>query len=147
MESKIKHSYDALLALRAPGSIAVTATGATPSIDLNKILHSPYNALLNRFGTGAFDLVVFVSALDTTSGTETYSLEFQTTDVADANPTTQESLTLTAAMVGVPLVFGFHPDTLQAVHPAADNFRVHYTLGGATPSLTFWAFMSPLSHA
>lgn len=146
MDSKIRYSYDALLALQAPKTAAVTTSGTTAAVGLNLITGSPYGALDGLYGQGAFDLVLFVSAMNTTSGGETYTLTFQTTDVNNANAVTQESVTLTAAMVGVPLVFGFHPDTLGTIDPDAANFSIVYTLGGTgAKSLTFWAFLAPVS--
>lgn len=146
MESKIRHVYDSLLALRAPGSAAIVADTSTSAVDIYRITKSPYNANLGRYGIGSFDLVLFISAIDTTSGTETYVLNFQTVDANGANPVTHESITVVSAHVGVPLVYAFHPATLKVTDVDAAGFRINVDVGGATPSITFWAFLAPHSH-
>lgn len=146
MESKIRHMYDADLALRAPGSVAVVADGASSAVDIYRITKGRGD-INGRFGIGSFDAVVYVTAIDTTSGTETYTLEFQTVDAAGANPVTHETHVLTAAEVGEPLVFAFHPATLRAKDADGAKFRINVDVGGATPSITYYAFLAPHSHA
>ncbi len=146
MESKIRHQYDAELALRAPGSVAVTADGATDAVDINRITKGRGD-INGRYGQGSFDAVVYVTALDATSGSETYTLQFQTVDADGNNPVTHETVEVTAAMVGEPLVFAFHPATLRAKDADAAQFRINLDVGGATPSLTYYAFLAPHSHA
>lgn len=146
MESKIRHTYDADLALRAPGSVAVVADGASSAVDIYRITKGRGD-INGRFGIGSFDAVVYVTAIDTTSGTETYTLEFQTVDAAGANPVTHETHVLTAAEVGEPLVFAFHPATLRAKDADGAKFRINVDVGGATPSITYYAFLAPHSHA
>lgn len=147
MESKIRHQYDADLALKAPGSAAVTATAASDAVSIYPLTKSRDNVLDGRFGIGSFDAVVYVNALDTTSGSETYTLQFQTVDEDGANPVTHQSVTLTADHVGEPLVFAFHPATLRIADEDAAKFRVNVVLAGATPSITYYAFLAPHSHA
>lgn len=145
MESQIRHQYDALLALKAPGSAAITATAASTAVDIDRITKGRGD-VQGRYGIGSFDAVLYVSALDTTSASETYTFEFQTVDANGANPVTHETVTLTAAEIGVPLVFAFHPATLKAADADGAKFRVNAVLAGATPSLTYYGFLAPHSH-
>lgn len=145
MESKIRHQYDALLALKAPGSAAVTADGASAAVDINAITKGRGD-VDGRFGQGSFDIVVYVTALDTTTGDETYALQVQTVDAAGANPVTHDVIEVTAAMVGEPLVFAFHPSTFKVKDADAAKVRVNVDVGGTTPSITYYAFAAPHSH-
>lgn len=146
MESKIRHQYDALLALKAPASAAIVATGDSNDVSLYRI-ENGRGDIEGRYGIGSFDCVVYVNAMDATTGTETYTLSFVTVDENGANPVVHEVVTLTAGQVGEPLVYAFHPATLKVKDADAAKFRITATLGGATPSLTYYAFLAPHSHA
>lgn len=146
MESKIRHQYDALLALRAPGTAALTMDGNTTAVSLYRI-DNGRGDIEGRYGIGSFDCVVYVTAMDSTSGSETYTLNFQTVDADGANPVTHETVVLTAGQVGDPLVYAFHPSTLKIKDDDAASFRINVDVGGATPSLDFYAFLAPHSHA
>jgi hypothetical protein len=93
--------YDALLALRSltDRATAVTATGAGGGfVNLHHIpagngtyvgtpgLPGALGDVAGLFGQTPFDVVVFVDTIDTTSGTETYTLKLQSVDSAKANP-------------------------------------------------------------
>lgn len=146
MESAVRHQYDALLALQAIGSAAVTATAVgTNKISLQR-LTAGRGDLKDRFGQGAFDVVVYVSALDATSGNETYELQFVTYDAAGANETVVESATLTSAQVGEVLEFKFQPLTIAKFDADAAQFGVKVVLAGTTPSITYYAFASQDTH-
>jgi hypothetical protein len=146
MESKIRHQYDGDLALRAPGSAAMVADGNTTAVSIYPITDSPYDAVDGRFGIGSFDCVLYVSAIDTTSGSETYTLNFQTVDANGANPVTHETVVITSGLVGEPLVYAFHPATLAVADADAASFRINVDVGGSTPSITFYAYLAPHSH-
>lgn len=145
MESAIRHQYDAALALKAPGSAAVTANGNTAAVDLYHITKGRGD-VDGRYGIGSFDVVVMISEIDTASGNETYTLTFETVDAAGANPVAQEVVTVTAGMVGAPLAFAFHPATLKAKDADAAAIRVAVAAAGTTPSIKFYAFAAPHSH-
>lgn len=146
MESKIKHQYDASLALRAPSSAAITADTTLTKIDIHR-LTAGRGDLENRYGLGSFDVVVYVSALDFTTMDETYALQFQTYDSADANAVTHTTFTVTSALVGEPLVFTFHPETLKVADADAAKFSINVDVGGTSPSITLYAYAAPHSHA
>ncbi|AXQ69702.1 minor capsid protein [Caulobacter phage CcrSC] len=146
MESAVRHQYDASLALQAIGSAAVTATAVgTGKISLQR-LTAGRGDLANRYGQGAFDVVAYFSALDTTSGNETYELQFCTYDAAGANETVVEKATITAAQVGEVLEFKFQPITLQKFDADAAQFGVKLVVAGTTPSATYYAFASQDTH-
>ncbi len=143
MESVIRHGYDANLALKAPGAVAITASELSTKVDINRITKSVRGALANRYGEYEFDVVVHVVALDHTTGDETYSLDFNTYDAAGANPVTHQNRLLTVADLGKTLIFTFKTGTIQEADADAALFAVNLTLAGTTPILQYWAFVSP----
>lgn len=146
MESAVRHQYDASLALQAIGSPAVTATAVgSAKIDLYR-LTAGRGDLKNRYGLGAFDVVVYFSALDATSGNETYTLQFCTYDAAGANETVVDSAVITSAQVGEVLEFKFQPITLAKFDADAALFGVKLVAAGTTPSATYYAFASQDTH-
>ncbi len=160
MESAVRYSFDALLAMQDIGSAAIVATAAGVSasnpnggpLDMYKLTDAgprPLGDLRGRFGLGEFDVVVHVGAIDQTSGNETYALHFQTAATPSASDTwtDQQVVTVTSAMVGETVAFGFHPETLKAIDPNAAFLRVYAVLAGTTPSMQYHAFASENSHA
>jgi hypothetical protein len=144
--SAVRHQYDASLALQAPGSVAITATAPTSALDLYEITGSPYGALNGLNGLGSFDLVLYVGALDHTTGDETYTVQIEVADEA-ASWTVVESFLLATAQIGEVLAFPLQPATLAAFAGDAAQIRLNVVLAGTTPSLTYWAFLAPQSHA
>ena len=147
MESAVRHTYDAALALQAPGAAAITATAVSAAaVDIYEITKSPYGVLNGRHGIGSFDLVVYVAAADTTTGDETYQLQVMTLNGAN-QATVQEKIDLTGAQVGKVLVFPLHPKTLEAFAADSAKVQLNAVLAGTTPSLQYWAFLAPAQHA
>lgn len=147
MESSIRHQYDALLALQEPGSAAINASAAAENdVDLYR-LTAGRGDLNGRYGIGSFDLVFQAVAVDESDTDETYTIEVATVDADGNNPVVQHSFTVTGADVGNPLVFAFHPETLRARDADAAKLRVSATLAGTTPSLQYFAYLAPHSHA
>ncbi|UTC29856.1 hypothetical protein BAJUN_02260 [Bajunvirus bajun] len=144
MESKIRHQYDADLALRAPGSAAITATTATGAVDIYRLDRA--RGVQGRYGIGSFDIVIHFGALDTTTGDETYFIDVETVDANGANAVVQATVPVVAGNLGEPIVLGFHPSTFAAKDPDAAKVRLNVRVAGTTPSATFYAFLAPHSH-
>lgn len=147
MESSIRHQYDAELALQPVGSSAITATAdAANDLDLYR-LTAGRGDLQGRYGLGSFDLVFQAVSVDEADADETYTIAVSTVDAEGNNPVEQYSFTVTGADVGNPLVFAFHPETLRARDEDAAQLRVSATLAGTSPSLQYFCFAAPHSHA
>lgn len=162
--SKINHPYDALLALRTltARTTAVVATGVgggTP-VALHQItsagsvtpvagLPGAFGDLIGLFGQSPFDVVINVDDIDSTSGTETYVLKLQSVDANGLNPTDVPggSVTITAALVGQPFVLKVDPHTIKLADDDAQGVIIAHVLGGATPSMHYYAFASRLNSA
>lgn len=145
MESRVRHQYDASLALVAPGSAAITASATSAQVSIYEITNSPYGALNGRNGVGKFDVVVCpLSVVHLTN--ETYSLAIQVVNEAGA-ATTVETIPLTVANQGEYLVFPLQPQTLADFGGDAAAVQIVATLAGGAPSLQYWAFLAPASHA
>uniref|UniRef100_A0AB74UN98 Minor capsid protein n=1 Tax=Caulobacter phage BL57 TaxID=3348355 RepID=A0AB74UN98_9VIRU len=147
MESKIRHQYDALLALQPVGTAAVTADGSSVnSVDLYRITNGRGD-IAGRYGIGSFDVVFKFKALTTGGATpETYTINVVTTDAAGANPVVQESFVVDAAMVAAPYVLAFHPASLKLKDADAAKIKLTIDVAGTAPSLDFYAFVAPHSH-
>jgi hypothetical protein len=145
MESKIRHAYDASYVLKALNSSAVTATETSSKVDLNLITGSVRGALNGKYSERQIDVVLHVTALDHTTGDETYSVAFTTWDAAGANAVTHQTRALTTADVGKTLVFSFK--TGELAEERGDSvgalFGFVNTLAGTTPSVTYWSFAAP----
>lgn len=151
MNSKIKHGYDALLALRSLTDRAtpVVADGAGGGlVDLHR-LTAGRGDLKNMYGQTPFDVVIYVDSIDTTSSTETYTLKLQTVDAAGANPTDVPggSVTITAGLVDEPIVLKIDLATVMLADADAAKLRIFADVGGATPSIVYYAFAAPNSKA
>lgn len=147
MESKVKYSYDASLALYAPpkSGVAVTtitATAASTQVDINKIVNGRGD-IAGRFGEGSFDVVLHVVSLDHTTGDETYSVAYNTYDVNGANAVTHDTRLLTITNIGQTLVNKFDTATLGLEDANAFYFGLNVTLAGTSPILGYWAFIAP----
>jgi hypothetical protein len=158
--SKIKHMYDALLALRSltDRPTAVTATGTGGGfVNLHHIpagngtyvgtpgVPGALGDVAGLFGQTPFDVVVMVDRIDTTSGSETYTLKLQAVDANKANPVDipAGSVTIAAAEVGIPFTIKVDPATLVLAAPNAAFLQVAHVLAGATPSMNYFAFAAP----
>lgn len=151
MNSKIKHQYDALLALRSLTDRAtpVTADGAGGGyVDLH-LLTAGRGDLKNLHGQTPFDVVIHVDSADTNSGSETYTLKLQTVDSDKANPVDVPGGTVAIAggLVGEPVVLKIDLQTVRLVDPDAAFLRIYADVGGATPSFTYYAFAAPNAKA
>ncbi|ARB14286.1 hypothetical protein Ccr5_gp068 [Caulobacter phage Ccr5] len=147
MESKIRHQYDALLALQPVGTAAVTADGSSVNaVDIYRIANGRGD-VAGRYGIGSFDIVFYFKAATTGGATpETYTINVVTTDAADANPVVQETFTVESNMIGDPYVLAFHPASLKLKDADAAKVKLTIDVAGTAPSLDFYAFVAPHSH-
>ncbi len=101
------------------------------------------------YGQTPFDVVIYVDSIDTTSSTETYTLKLQTVDAAGANPTDVPggSVTITAGLVDEPIVLKIDLATVMLADADAAKLRIFADVGGATPSIVYYAFAAPNSKA
>lgn len=142
MESKIKHSYDDLLKLRAIGSVAVVADNTSTLVDINRIAYGRGD-VTGRYGEGSFDIVFYASAGLAVGSDNVYVLKINTYDADGANATLQESITLTAADLAVRKTFKLDTATLKSVDADAAKVGIVMDVTGTTPSVTYYAFVAP----
>ncbi|AFU87237.1 putative minor capsid protein [Caulobacter virus Karma] len=147
MESKIRHQYDALLALQPVGTAAVTADGSSVNaVDIYRIANGRGD-VAGRYGIGSFDIVFYFKSAVTGGATpETYTINVVTTDADGANPVVQETFTVESTMIGDPYVLAFHPATLKLKDADAAKVKLTIDVAGTAPSLDFYAFVAPHSH-
>ncbi|USN14277.1 hypothetical protein KABACHOK_04640 [Brevundimonas phage vB_BpoS-Kabachok] len=142
MNSKIKHGYDALLALRSIDDRATAVTADGPGglvVDLHR-LTAGRGDLKNLYGQTPFDVVIVVDAA--TDAT----LKVQTVDAAGANPVDAPGGTVTA-VAGKTFVLKFDPATLAAADADAAGIRVFADVEPTTGTVSYYAFAAPNSKA
>lgn len=142
MESKVKYLVDALGALKATGSVAVTAddTSSKVSIDL---ITAGRGDVQGRYGEGSFDVIVHFVAGFAAGSDNVYALKLTTFDSAGANPTTQDVYTAVAADVGTTRVFKLDTASLKLTDADAAQFGLVLDVTGTTPSAQYWAYVVP----
>lgn len=143
MESKIRHGYDASLALRAPGSAALVADTTFNKLGLDRITKSPRGAVDGKFEERNFSVVVHLEAGFAAGADNLYTVNFNSYDVNGANPVTHFSKTFVAADVGKTFVFDFDTTTLAVVNANASQFSAALDVTGTTPSASLYAFVAP----
>ena len=121
--------FDKQLELRDGTAAAITATTAGTALAFAATM------------AGEFKAVFAVSALDATTGNETYVLSIETdSSTAFASPTEIGALTVTAAGVyELPL----SKWQIIPFDAAAAAIRCKATLGGTTPSLSYGCWLVP----
>jgi hypothetical protein len=125
-----EYTFDKLLELRNVGDGAETATAAESGLSLPVRMAGDVRAVFH------------VTALDTTSGNETYALSVETDSLAafTDSPVKVGELPVTATGIYELPLSGRQIETLD---PNAAAIRCKATLGGTTPSITYGAFLVP----
>lgn len=127
--SRPRRAFDKLLELRdiADGAETSTASETAKAFPILK-----YEAL---------DVVVFVSAIDATTGDETYVLTVEVSDTSGGTYVAIAALpNIRAAGTGVYLI-PISGATALKLSASAAYIRITATLGGTTPSITYGAFI------
>jgi len=157
MQSALRFNYDALLALRAPGSPTITATAASSQVDINLITQSARHSLDGLHGELSFTVVLQVVSADHTTGDETYSVAFNVYDENGANPVTLQTYAIQQTDIGNVLYFPFDANMIEEQAPNVVTsyltgisgtpkgafFGLNVTLAGTTPILGYYAFIAP----
>lgn len=146
MKSKLPFVYDAELALRAPGSVAVTATAATDGFDLG-LMAAYWNKTLagagNEVAAEQLAIVVDVTAVDPADADETYTFHVQTDSVADFSDSPINSFSIAADRVGTYVIL-LDVDTLRLLDADGAFVRLNLVIAGTTPSITYSAWVHPV---
>lgn len=139
MNSKFKYMFDAApsITLEAKTAPARTADGNTSEIVLDQ-LDGHWN-VLGELADQTFAVAVNVTALDQTTGDETYELSLVFGDEGFA-----ESLVTHTLAVSAPgqYVFLVDVDTVRAALDVADRMRIALDVNGTTPSIDFHAWIA-----
>lgn len=141
MNSKIKHQYDALLALRSIDSRATAVTASAAGglvVDLHR-LTAGRGDLKNLYGQTPFDVVIVVDAA--TDAT----IKVQTVDADGANAVDAPGGAVVAE-AGKTFVLKFDPATLAAADADAAGVRV-YAEVEAGGTVSYYAFAGPNTKA
>lgn len=136
MRSEVNYIYDAEMDFRAPGSAAVTATTTFGPLKLDKMT-SGRGMLKNKLGAEGYDVVIAVSALDTTTGDETYTFSVEV-GAAGAAATKVGEVKVTKKGQTV-LKLDAH--TIEKLDADRVDIELVATLAGTTPSITFAAWL------
>lgn len=139
MKSKYKYMYDAATAasLRAKSAVALTAdtNGAELVLDT---LQGYWTS--GELADQTFAVVVNVTAIDRTTGDETYKLDLQ------AGPSGFASNVVVGTLAAITTVGQYvilvDADTVKAIKADADAIRLVLDVAGTTPSITYHAWIS-----
>ena len=138
MKSVVNRIYESDLAFRAPGSAAVTASGAIGTIALDKLDKVRPSDQRNKLGAESYEIVIVVSALDTGNADETYTF---TAEVGAAGAAA--TVVGTLAVVGTgQYVLQLDAQSLENVDTDLEELELNLTVGGTTPSITFSSWVS-----
>lgn len=142
--SKVKHIRDSdpAVEFRAPTAAAITATGATGELSLNKLTAAYWQNGELPWSTIAVQVVV--TELDRTTGDETYTLNVQADVTGFATPVVVASATVSE--VGA-YVLAFDADTVAKLEPTGTHLRINAVLAGTTPILKYHAWLVHLPEA
>lgn len=123
---------DAALILRDVADGAETATAAETGMALPVQMAGEFKAVLN------------VTALDGTSGDETYLIAVETdATTAFSSPTEVGRLSLSFASTAGTFEIPLSGIAIRQRDPDAAAIRVKATLGGTTPSIVYGAWLAP----
>lgn len=133
MNSAVNYIYDEATAFRKPTDAAITASADSTAIALDRMTNHT-GAYADKLGNQVYTVVLVVTALDTGTGDETYAVQVET----DGGAAVSQAVTVTA--VGTH-VFHIDRDTIDLADSDAASLNIAATLGGTTPSLSYYAWM------
>lgn len=139
LKSNFKYMLDAAPAItfRDAAAAPITADGTTAAITLDKVGGYWNNA--NELADSTFAVVINVSALDKTTGDETYVINLEAGPVGFATSVVVGTVTVTKTGQHVILV---DVDTIRKSKADAAALRLAVDVTGTTPSIDFVAFIA-----
>lgn len=123
-----RRTYDDALELQA--TTTITETTSTTALNF-------------ECRTGPFDVIVDVTAIDATTGDETYVLSVDVSDASGGTFTKVVTLPNIRAAGTGRYVIAVDAALVHKLDSDADWVRLTPTLGGTSPSLTYRAFIAP----
>ena len=137
--SEVSYTYDADTDFRAPGSVAVTATGEIGVLALDKMVNARDGDQKNKLGAEVYDVVIVVEALDDADADETYTFDVEVQAVGGGSPVTAGAL----AVVGTgQYVIKLDGHSLEKLSADRGELALNVTIAGTTPSITFSAWLA-----
>lgn len=145
LNSKFKYMFDAApsITLRNGAAAALTADGVTDALVLDEL--DGYWNTEGELADETLAIVVHVTAIDRSTGDETYSIVPQFGPVGFASNVVYGGLNgITKPGQYVILV---DVDTVKAIKDDVAALRLSVDVGGTTPSITFKAWISGIQKA
>lgn len=141
MNSKFKYMFDAApsVSLLGQSDAAHTASFVGTTLTLDK-LDGYWNQPIPPLADQTFAIVINVTAVDHTTGDETYKLDL----VASSNGFTAKTVvgTIGAIPATGQYVILIDADTMAQVVAGVTAIRIEGTLAGTTPSIAAFAWMT-----
>jgi hypothetical protein len=122
--------FDSALALRASGQAAITSTTNETGLNVDVRFLQPIS------------WVICVTALDAASADETYVFALQVSDVVGGTYTTVATHTWPRARSSGKVVIPVSAHAAVFQDADCDWIRVSATLGGTTPSITYFSYLT-----
>lgn len=141
--SEVSYTYDADTAFRAPGSVAVTATGEIGVVALDKMVNAREGDQKNKLGAEYYDIVIAVETSAAAGADEVYTFDVEVQGTAGANAVQAGAV---ATPRGVPgqYVIKLDGHTLEKLSGTADRVELalNLTVAGVAPSVSFSAWLA-----
>lgn len=132
MRGEVNRIYDAETAFRAPGSAAMTASGVVGTVALDK-LDTSMGAQKNKLGAQEYEIVIVVSALDETTGDETYTF---TAEVGATGAAATKVGEVVVNETGQ-FIMKLDAQTIEHLDANREELELNLAVAGTTPSITF----------
>jgi hypothetical protein len=129
------HTFDALMNVKNSSAVTATAVAQIGGVD----------TVLDLGANSRADLVLAgnISALDETSGNETYSLQVQGCNDSAFGSAVQELTLKTFDATGPFEMFFTNEKSVDGVMTKFRYIRVRHVVAGTTPSITYHAYVAP----
>lgn len=135
--SEVNYIYDAATALRVPASAAVITSGVIGTFTLDKLVNMRKSSQRNKLGAQEYSIVVVVSAIDRTTGDETYTFSVKTG--AAGSPTTVVA-TLAVNKTGQHVIC-LDAHTIERLDATHAVLELSLAVAGTTPIISFSAWV------
>jgi len=135
--STVTKIYESDLAFRAPGSAAVTTSGAVGTLAMDKLDKVRPSDQRNKLGAEGYEIVIVVSELDLADGDETYVFTAEVGAEGGAATKVGE-----ISVVGVgQYILKLDAQSIENVDADREEMELNLAVSGTTPSITFTAWM------
>lgn len=138
--SEVNYIYEADTAFRAPGEVALTASGEVGTFALDKMVNAREGEQKNKLGAEGYVIVIAVESLDLANADETYVFDIEVQATGGGSAVT--AVIFPVVSTGQHVI-SLDAHTLEKLSADREELALNLTVGGTTPSITFAAWVAP----